>query len=189
MAKPSKPAKPAKAFDPFADDDLEFQPESQNQATSIGAPPEEATRIKPRDPNEPRWKEVVERTAVKEAPKKPKHQLRLTFEELSDQGGDVRGATKIGSDKLAADEFLSGMKKQDLDEALERAQKSQRVIISEKLQETRVGRKVNTPIYIFWGAVLAFIGLLVGGGFVFKAWYDHSERQRIEALQKLTAPH
>src|SRR6185312_1333757 len=107
----------------------------------------------------PRWKEVVERTAVKAPPQKPKHQLNLSFEELADQGGDVRGATKIGSDQLAADDFLTGMKKQDYDEALDRAQKSQRVMVSAALPESRVVRKVKTPIYVFWTAVIAFIAL------------------------------
>jgi len=184
MAKSSKP------FDPFADDDLEFQPEMQSQPTTIREAPEPATQIKsrPRPGDEPRWKEVVERTAVKAPPQKPKHHLNLNFEELADQGGDVRGATKIGSDQLAADDFLTGVKKQDYDEALDRAHKSQRVMVSAALPESRVVRTVKTPIYVFWTAVIAFIALLVGGGFAFKAWYDRSERERIEALQKLNSP-
>src|SRR6185312_7228398 len=101
-----------KPFDPFAgDDDLEFQPESQ--PTTIAEAPK--ARPRPSDPNEPSWKAVVERTAVREPPKTPVHELKLSFEELADEGGDVRGAKKIGSGKLAADDFLTGMKKQDYD--------------------------------------------------------------------------
>src|SRR4051812_1210321 len=105
---PKKPSKPAKAFNPFDEEEpstddggefdpfgdegdaLEFQPDGATSITSV--PKAEKTRI------------IEERTRIKPQPSAPaKKGLKLTFEELSDQGGDIRGASAIGSENLGAD--------------------------------------------------------------------------------------
>jgi hypothetical protein len=160
----------SKPFNPFDDDDLEFQPPG---ATSLTEPAAPVTQVR----------KIVERTAVTEAPKREGRPLRLTFEELNDQGGDIRGAKAVGAENLASDEFLTGVKRQDYAEALQRAKAAQLSLPVGSVQETRVGRKVNTPIYVTILGCVLFVALLVGGGFAFKAYTEYAERARLQELQ------
>lgn len=170
-----------KPFDPFADDDLEFVPESEPTTIAPFPQREDSTR-------------VLDRTQVDAPPPSRPAQreqpLRLDFSELADQGGDVRGASAIGSDSLAGDEFLTDIKKRDLEEALQKARLAQVALpIQQDEAEPRIVRKVRTPLYVLAGVALAFIALLVAGGFVFKAWVDRNEQQRLNALEHAKSAH
>lgn len=158
-----------KPFNPFEDDELEFQPDG---ATTITEAPQRdsATRV------------IEERTRIKPQPKAAPKALKLTFEELSDQGGDIRGATAIGSENLGADEFLTGMKREDYNQAIHRAKMAQLALPVQQVQETRIGRTIRTPIYLLYGGIALFITLLVGGGFVFREWWAYQEHARLLQL-------
>ena len=158
----------SKPFDPFGDDaeptagddELEYQPEP----TRIETAPE-----------------LSAETMIKPGRSRP---LKIDFSELADQGGDLRGASAIGSEELPSDEFLRGLKKRDYEQALDRAVSSQRMVAMEAPVEGKVVRKVRTPLYLMAVAVLAFVGLLVAGGFAFKAYTERAEAQKVEQLRR-----
>jgi hypothetical protein len=157
-------------FNPF-DDTEELPPPTENPTrvldsrTQVQAPRAEGTQI-------------VERTRMEPKAKG----LDLEFDELADQGGDVRGASAIGGENLSADEFLTGMKRRDHDDALEKARRAQ-VQIGEVVSNSRVARTVKTPLYLLALGALLFVGALILGGIAFNAYEQHVERVKIQALQ------
>lgn len=166
-----------KPFDPFADDDqLEFVPESDPTTVAPYPEREDGTRLLRPEHADP--------DAPLRPAKKPDKPLRLDFSELNDQGGDVRGAVAIGSDSLAADEFLTEMKRRDAEDALHRAKLAQVALpVAAPDAQPRVARKVRTPLYLLAAAAALFVGALVAGGFVFKAYQQHQADKTLEALE------
>ena len=158
----------SKPFDPFASDDddaLEFHPDASPGAAR---PPTGDTRV----------------LGTATAPTRRDRPLRLDFSELDDQGGDTRGATALGAERLESDSFLRGVKRRDYDEAMARAQRAQSARPRTAADAGRVARKVNTPLYLLTLGVLVFIGLLVAGGFAFKRYQEHRASAQVEAIER-----
>ena len=111
-----------KAFNPFEDDspteengeDLEFIP-TQNVSepmARVGGSPKQAA---PNTGGSGAWDTIRPSSQPKSG------NLKLSFEELNDHGGDTRNAQEIGAEQLTNDEFLTGIKRKDQDEAMARA--------------------------------------------------------------------
>ena len=161
----------SKPFNPF-DDEEPVEP-TENPTRVLDSRP------KPQPAPRQERTQLIERTRME---LQRNDGLRLDFDELADQGGDVRGASAIGGEQLASDEFLSGIKRKDHEDALEKALRAQ-VQVAEVKAENRVGRTVKTPLYLLAFGALLFVGVLILGGVLFNAYEQHVERAKIEALQ------
>jgi hypothetical protein len=159
-----------KPFNPFDDEDnMEFVPGGESEdAESPPAPnplANHATQIK---------QQPLSRPAKKS-------NLKIDFSELQEQGTDTRGATRIGSERLGADEFLSGIKRKDFESAVDRAKASQNAPAHVPVQEVRVLRTVRTPLYLLAFGMVVFVGLLVGGFYGYQAYLERQEHERQQA--------
>ena len=161
-----------KPFNPFDDqeDSMEFVP---------GGEQEEAPEANPQANHATHIKQIP-----LERPKR-KSNLKIDFEELSDQGTDTRGAVKIGAEKLPAGEFLTGIKKRDFDAALDKARASQNSSAVASVQADATVRKVRLPLYLLAFGMVLFVGMLVGGFYGYKTYLENQEAARQKALEEL----
>ena len=162
----------SKPFNPF-DDDPQPEEATENPTRVLNSSASAAAASA-----RPERTELIERTRT--APRK--QGLALEFEELADQGGDLRGASALGGEELTSDEFLTGMKRRDHEEALEKALRAQ-VQLGQAVTDTRVARTNKRPMYALAFGALVFVGVLILGGMAFNAYRQHAEHNQIEALQ------
>ena len=163
-----------KKFDPFEDEDnMEFVP-------SAGSEDEEPAPAPESNPVANHATQIKQRPA--ELPKRASG-LKIEFTELQEQGTDTRGATRIGAEKLGADDFLTGIKRKDFDGALEKAKAAQNAPAHAPVQDMRIARTVRAPIYLLGVAMMLFVAVLVGGFYGYQAYLQQQEAARLRALQ------
>jgi hypothetical protein len=174
-----------KAFNPFEADeetadgseDLEFIP---GAAKAIGS--DEPTRIKPK----PLEADPDSTMSWPSGPNPSQAPMKLDFDEL-DENADLRNATAIGAEELGADQFLTGIKKKDYEEATARAKQAQAGRARVRIEAAPEVEKVKAPVhYAVWAGFVLFLLGLCGGGWYLKAQHDAQQAQDVQKILDAT---
>jgi hypothetical protein len=177
-----------KAFNPFEDDenteapaeDLEFIPGAKPERGS-----DEPTRIKKKPGMEE--PDVDSTMSWPSGPNPSQEPMKLDFNELEEEGVDLRNATAIGAEELGSDQFLTGIKKKDYEEATARAKQAQAGRARMRIEAAPEVQKVTAPInYAVWAGVVLFVLTLGGAGVFLKLQHDAKQAQDVQKILDAT---